>query len=452
MPDHPVPSAALPLSRESMAQVASRSLEVARQRGASDAEVEVSAAVGQAVTVRRGEVETVEYNRDKGMGITVYFGQRRGNASTSDLSPEAVERTVEAACAIARHTAEDDAAGLPEEAELFHGASPDLDLFHPWGLTVEEAIEIARVAEARALAVDRRITNSEGATVSAYDSDFVLANSRGFTGGFPSSKASIGCSVVAEDAGGMQRDYWYTSHRDPARLESAESVGRTTGERAVRRLGGRRLPTTEAPVIFEANVAGSLLSHFVSAASGSSLYRRSSFLLDSLGRPVFAPVLEIVEDPFLPGEMASAPFDAEGVATQRRTVVEAGVLKGYFLSTYSARKLGSKTTGNAGGNHNLVVKPGELDLDGLVKRMGRGLLVTELMGQGVNPVTGDYSRGAAGFWVEGGEIRFPVEEVTIAGNLLDMYRGIQAVGRDVLIRGSKQTGSILIDRVTIAGD
>lgn len=452
MPDHPVPSAALPLSREAMAAVAHRALEVAKSRGASDAEVEVSAAVGQGVTVRRGEVETVEYNRDKGLGITVFFGRRRGNASTSDLSPEAVQRTVEAACAIARHTSEDEAAGLPEEGRLYRGDPPDLDLFHPWGLTVEEAIEIARRSEAAALGVDRRITNSEGATVSAYDSDFVLANTRGFSGGFPSSKASISVSVVAEDAGGMQRDYWYTSHRDPSRLEDAEHVGRVAGERAVRRLGGRRLPTTEAPVLFEANVAGSLLSHFVSAASGSSLYRRSSFLLDRLGTPVFSPVVEIREEPHRPGEMASTFFDAEGVATQPRMVVEGGVLRGWFLSSYSARKLGLETTGNAGGNHNLLLAPGDLDFEALMKRMGRGLVVNELMGQGVNPVTGDYSRGAAGFWVEDGEIQFPVEEVTIAGNLVDMYKGITAIGNDVLVRGSKQNGSILVDRLTIAGD
>lgn len=452
MPDHPVPCAALPLSSEAMAEVARRALAVATSRGASDAEVEVSAAIGQAVTVRRGEVETVEYNRDKGMGITVYFGQRRGNASTSDLSPEAVERTVEAACAIARHTAEDEAAGLPQERRLYRGTPPDLALFHPWSLTVEESIEIARRTEAAALAVDKRITNSEGATVSAYDSDFILANTRGFLGGFPGSKASVQCGVVAEEGGGMQRDYWYTTHRDPSRLEDAERVGRTAGERAVRRLGGRRLPTTEAPVLFDANIAGSLLGHFVAAASGSSLYRQSSFLLGKLGEPIFAPLVDIVEDPHLPGEMASSYFDAEGVATARRNLVEGGVLRGWFLSSYSARKLGLETTGNAGGNHNLLVKPGELGFDALVKRMGRGLLVTELMGQGVNPVTGDYSRGAAGFWVEGGEIRFPVEEVTIAGNLLDMFRGIVAIGNDVLVRGSKQTGSILVDRLTIAGD
>jgi PmbA protein len=450
MPDHPV--ASLPLSRESMADVARRSLEIARNRGASDAEVEVSAAVGQSVTVRRGEVETVEYNRDKGLGITVYFGQRRGNASTSDLSPEAVERTVEAACAIARHTAADEAAGLPDADRLYPGEAPDLDLFHPWGLSVEDAIEIARRTEAAALAVDKRISNSEGGTVSAYDTDFILANTRGFLAGFANSKASISCGVVAEDAGGMQRDYWYTTHRDPKRLETPEAVGRLAGERTVRRLGGRRLRTTEAPVLFDANVAGSLISHFVSAASGSSLYRRSSFLLDRLGTPVFSPQVEIFEDPHRPGELASSYYDAEGVATSARTVVAAGVLNGWFLSTYSARKLGLQTTGNAGGNHNLIVKPGEHDLDGLVKKMGRGLLVTEMMGQGVNPVTGDYSRGAAGFWVENGEIRFPVEEVTIAGNLLDMFRGIQAVGRDVLVRGSKHTGSILIDKMIIAGD
>jgi PmbA protein len=450
MPDTPV--ATLPLTRDAMAEVARQSLDFAKARGASDAEVEVSAAIGQSVTVRRGEVETVEYNRDKGLGITVYFGQRRGNASTSDLSRDAVERTVAAACAIASHTAEDDAAGLPGAEELFRGEPPDLDLFHPWGLTVEEAIEIARRTEAAALAVDRRITNSEGGTVSAYDTDFILANTRGFLSGYANSKASVSCGVVAEDAGGMQRDYWFTTHRDPNRLEDAEIVGRKAGERTVRRLGGRRLATVEAPVLFDANIASSLIGHFVSAASGSSLYRRSSFLLDRFGTPVFSPEVEIYEDPHLPGELASSYYDAEGVTTHARKLVDAGVLKGWFLSTYSARKLGLQTTGNAGGNHNLILKPGPHDLDALVKLMGRGLLVTELMGQGVNTVTGDYSRGASGFWVEGGEIRFPVEEVTIAGNLLDIFRGISAVGRDVLVRGSKHTGSILVDKMTIAGD
>jgi PmbA protein len=435
-----------------MSDVARRALETAKRLGASDAEIEVSAAVGQSVTVRRGEVETVEYNRDKGMGITVYFGRRRGNASTSDLGAEGVDKTVEAACAIARHTAEDPAAGLPDEARLYRGKAPDLELYHPWGLTVEDAIEIAKRCEAAGLAVDKRITNTDGATVSSYDSDFILANTRGFLDGFATSKASLSCSVVAEDKGGMQRDYWYSTHRDPGALETAEAVGRKAGERTVRRLGARRLPTGEMPVLFDANVAGSLLGHFVQAASGSSLYRHASFLEGKLGTEVFAPHVRISEEPHLRGEMASAFYDAEGVATTPRVVVDGGVLKGWFLSSYSGRKLGLPTTGNAGGNHNLLLAPGELDFDGLLRKMGRGFLVTEMMGQGVNAVTGDYSRGASGFWVEGGEIRFPVEEVTIAGNLRDVFRGIVATGRDILVRGSRQSGSILVERMTIAGD
>jgi PmbA protein len=435
-----------------MTDVARHALAVAKRLGASDAEVEVSAAIGQGVTVRRGEVETVEYNRDKGLGITVYFGQRRGNASTSDLGNDGVEKTVEAACAIARHTAEDSAAGLPEEALLFRGPSPDLDLYHPWGLTVEEAIDLAKRTEAAGLAVDRRITNSEGATVSAYDADFVLANSRGFLDGFPTSKASLSCSVVAEDKSGMQRDYWYSNERDPKALESAETVGRKAGERTVRRLGAKRLPTGEVPVLFDATIAASLLGHFVQAASGSSLYRHVSFLENQLGTAVFAPHIRISEDPHLRGGMASGFFDAEGVTTTPRLVVDGGVLKGWFLSTYSGHKLGLPTTGNAGGNHNLILAPGDLDFEGLLRKMGRGFLVTDLMGQGVNAVTGDYSRGAAGFWVEGGEIRYAVEEVTIAGNLANMFKGIVACGRDVLVRGSRQSGSILLDRMTIAGD
>ncbi|QJR14709.1 metalloprotease PmbA [Usitatibacter palustris] len=452
MPDTNLASAALPLSRDAMAQTARRSLEIAKACGASDAEAEISAAVGQSVTVRRGEVETVEYNRDKGLGITVFFGTRRGNASTSDLSDDAIRRTVEAACAIARHTAADEFAGLPDVDRLWKGEAPDLGLFHPWGLSVEASIEIARETEAAALAVDKRITNTEGATVSAHDADFILANSRGFFGGYPTSRASIGVSVIAEDKAGMQRDYWYTSHRDFKQLERGPDVGRVSGQRAVSRLGSRRLPTGDVPVLFDANISGSLLGSFVGAASGSSLYRRSSFLLDKLDTAIFAPHVQILEDPHQHGEMASAYFDGEGVSTVKRNVVEDGVLKGWFLSTYSSRKLGLPTTGNAGGNHNLVLAPGEHDQAGLLKLMGRGLLVTELLGQGVNPVTGDYSRGAAGFWVEGGEIKYPVEEVTIAGNLLDMYRGIVACGRDVLVRGSKQCGSILVDRMTIAGE
>jgi PmbA protein len=451
MPDTPVPPA-LPLDHAALEAASLRALELARGLGASDADAESSASVGQSVTVRLGEVETVEYNRDKALSVTVYFGQRRGNASTSDLSDDAIRRAVEAACAIARHTAPDDAAGLPEAARLYRGAAPGLDLWHPWDLSVERAIEIARETEDAARGVDARITNSEGATVSSWDADFVFANSLGFVGGFPSSRASIGCGVLASEGGAMQRDYWYTAERDPARLEPAQAVGRRAGERALRRLGARRVATTEAPVLFEANVAGSLIGHFVSAASGSNLYRRSSFLVDAAGKAIFAPHVVLDEQPHTPGGMASGWFDAEGVATQPRRVIDAGVLTGYFLSTYSGRKLGLATTGNAGGSHNLVLRPGEDDLAGLVRRMGRGLLVTEMMGQGVNPVTGDYSRGAVGFWVEDGEIRYPVEEVTIAGNLLEMYRGIVATGRDVLVRGARSTGSILVERMTIAGD
>ena len=451
MPDTPTVQA-LPLDRAALESAALRALDLARARGASDAEAESSASIGQSVTVRLGEVETVEYNRDKALAITVYFGRRRGNASTSDLSAESISRTVDAACAIARHTAPDEAAGLPDADRLYRGVAPGLDLFHPWNLPVEAAIALARETEDAARAVDPRITNSEGATVSSWDADFVFANSLGFVGGFPSSRASIGCGVLAAQGDAMQRDYWYTSERDPAHLEAAVAVGRRAGERAVRRLGARRVTTAEVPVLFEANVAGSLIGHFVSAASGSSLYRRSSFLIDAAGTPVFSPVVNLDEEPHLPGGMASGWFDGEGVATKPRRVVDAGVLTGYFLSTYSARKLGLETTGNAGGSHNLVLVPGKEDFEGLVRAMGRGLVVTELMGQGVNPVTGDYSRGAVGFWVDGGEIRYPVEEVTIAGNLREMYQGIAAVGRDVLVRGSRSTGSILVGRMTVAGN
>jgi PmbA protein len=451
MPDISV-ATPLPLEREALQSAALRALELAREKGASDADAEASASVGQSVTVRLGEVETVEYNRDKALAVSVYFGQRRGNASTSDLSDDSIARTVEAACAIARHTAPDEAAGLPDEDRLYRGSAPDLDLSHPWGLAVDAAIAIARETEDAARAVDSRITNSEGATVSSWDADFAFANSRGFVGGFPSSRSSIGCGVIATQGEAMQRDYWYTSERDPARLESAIAVGRRAGERVLRRLGARQVATAEVPVLFEANVAGSLIGHFVSAASGSSLYRRSSFLIDAAGTPVFSPLVDLQENPHIPGAMASGWFDGEGVATQARGVVERGVLTGYFLSTYSARKLGLATTGNAGGSHNLALGPGEEDFAGLVRLMGRGLVVTELMGQGINPVTGDYSRGAVGFWVEGGEIRYPVEEVTIAGNLKDMFRGIVAVGRDVLVRGSRSTGSILVDRMTVAGN
>jgi PmbA protein len=432
-------------------EIAADILKYARAQGASAAESEVSEGVGQTVTVRCGEVETIEYNRDKGIGVTVYFGKRRGHASTSDFSSQAVHATVDAAISIARFTASDDFAGLADEALLARDI-PELDLFHPWDLPVERAIEMAQACESAAFGVDKRVDNSEGATVSLQHSHFAYGNSLGFLGGYPSSRHWVSCAVIAGKGDEMQRDDWYTSARNADELDAPELVGRTAGERAVRRLGARKIATTQAPVLFEAPVAATLLGHFVSAVSGGSLYRKSSFLVDSIGREIFAPQVVITEDPHIRRGSASSPFDEEGVATQRRSVVESGVLKGYFLGSYSARKLGMQTTGNAGGCHNLRLADTGEDFTALLRKMGRGLLVTELMGQGINMVTGDYSRGAAGYWVENGELAYPVQEITIAGNLKDIFRGIAASGTDVLMRGSKHCGSILIERMTIAGD
>jgi PmbA protein len=403
----------------------------------------VSEGHGLSVMVRKGAVDTIEHNRDKGIGVTVYMGERpsarRGHASTSDFSAAALERTVQAALAIARHTAPDDCAG-PPEGELLARATPDLDLYHPWALEVDEAVGIARRCEAAAFALSPKVRKSEGATVSAQHAQFVFANSLGFMGGFPTSRHSLSLSVIAEDRGGMQRDDWYSEARVPGRLARAEALGRYAGERALARLGARRIGTRQAPVLFEAPLAAGLLGSFVSAASGGNLYRKASFLADALGRQVFARGI------------ASAPFDDEGVATQARSVVRDGVLQGYFLGCYSARKLGLRSTGSAGGNHNLVLHSRGPDLRGMLRELGRGLLVTELLGHGVNLVTGDYSRGAAGYWVEGGEIAHPVEEITIAGNLKDMFLGIASVGGDVLVRGSRACGSILVQNMTIAGE
>jgi PmbA protein len=432
-------------------QLARDVLDYAAQRGASAAETEVSEGVGQTVTVRRGEVETIEYNRDKGIGVTVYLGKQRGHASTTDFTPQAVRDTVDAALSIARFTAADDCAGLADEEMLARGI-PDLDLWHPRDLPVERAIELAQACEAAGFAVDKRLTNSEGATVSTQGSHFIYGNSLGFLDGFPSSRHGVWCALIAGKNDEMQRDDWYETSRDAADLLDTASVGRRAGERAVRRLGARKIATAQAPVLFEAPVAASLLGHFVSAVSGGNLYRKSSFLLDSAGTQVFAPAVNVSELPHLPKGLASAPFDEEGVATHPREVVRGGVLQGYFLGSYSARKLGLKSTGNAGGNHNLVLRDTGSDFRGLLKTMGEGLLVTELLGHGINPVTGDYSRGAAGFWVERGEIAYPVQEITVAGNLKDIFRGIVAVGTDVVCRGSRQCGSILVERMTIAGD
>jgi PmbA protein len=376
---------------------------------------------------------------------------RRGHASTSDLSRPAIEQTVDAALAIARETAEDDAAGLPD-AQRLAVDPPDLDLFHPWDLTSEEAIEIARRCEAAAFAASKKIRNSEGATLSTQQSQFVLANSHGFMAGYPGSRHYLSCAVIAEEKGLMQRDDWYSSARVPGQIADPVALGRYAGERAAARLGARKIATCRAPVLFEAPAAIGLLGHFVSAVTGGNLYRKTSFLLDSLGKPVFAPIVRIEERPLEPQGSASTPFDDEGVATRPRVIVDDGTLQGYFLSSYSARKLGMATTGNAGGHHNLVVRSAGPDFAGMLREMGRGLLVTELLGHGINMVTGDYSRGAAGYWVENGEIRFPVEEITIAGNLKDMFRSIAVIGSDVLVRSGRSCGSILVEGMTIAGD
>jgi PmbA protein len=431
-------------------EIATDILKYARKRGATDCATDVSEGFGQSIAVRRGEVDTIEYNRDKGIGVTVYLGQQRGYASTSDFSKKALKATVDAALSIARFTAPDPCAGLADAALMAHDC-PDLDLFHPWNIEVDEAIALARRCEQAAFAVSPKITNSEGAQTSIQQSQFASANSRGFLGGYATSRHGLLCSVIAGEGDAMQREYWYDSRRDAAELMSPEDVGRLAGERALARLGAKKIRTCEVPVIFEAPLAVTLLGNFVQAASGGALYRKSSFLLDSLGQPVFSPVVSIAERPHLPKAFGSSYFDSDGVATQDREVVVDGVLQGYFLSAYSARKLGMETTGNAGGSHNLRVKAGDEDLAGLVRRMERGLLVTELLGHGVNYVTGDYSRGAAGFWVDKGRIKHAVEEVTIAGNLAEMFRHIVAVGNDALPRGAKHCGSVLIERMKVAG-
>jgi PmbA protein len=444
-----------PHTQDQLAELVSEVLTIARQRGASDCAAEVSEGSGLTVSVRKGQVETVEQNRDKSLGVTVYLGQRKGHASTSDFSRSALQDTVQAALDIARYTAEDECAGLPDD-EMIERAPRDLDLFHPWCLEVQPAIELARRAEGAAFALAPAISNSEGASVTAQHSQFMLANSRGFLGGYPYSRHSFWVAPIAKHGQDMQRDDWYSSDRDPLRLAQPEAVGRYAAQRALARLGARKLSTRTCPVLFEAPLATGLLGSLVQALSGGALYRRSSFLLDSLGQQVLASHINLEESPHLLGAMGSAPFDEEGVRTHQRQIVKHGVIEAYFLSTYSARKLGMKTTGNAGGSHNLRMSS-ELTTAGddflaMLKRLDTGLLVTELMGQGVNYVTGDYSRGASGYWVENGVIQYPVEEVTIAGNLKQMLQQIVAIGADEMVRGTKKTGSILIESMTLAGN
>jgi PmbA protein len=440
------------LTEEDLESIIERALDEARARGASQAEAAVSQDTGLSVGVRLGEVETLEHQRDRSMGITVYFGQRKGSASTADFSPDAVGATVAKACSIARFTAEDAASGLADAA-LMTRAPLDLDLSHPWDVSADRAIEIAKSCEAAALQFDARINNSEGASLGTHQGLHVYGNTHGFVGGYPTTSHTLSCVVLAGTGEDMQRDYWYSSSRDWHELESAEAIGRESARRTIARLGPRRLTTRRAPALFVPEIARGLIGHFTAAIRGSSQYRQSSFLLNSVGQQVFPAGFSIAERPHIPKAMGSAPFDDEGVATQDRELVADGILTGYILSSYSARKLGLKTTGNAGGAHNLLVAPTLAGgADALLSQLGTGLLVTELMGQGVNMVTGDYSRGAAGFWVENGSIQYPVAEITIAGNLLEMLKGIAAVGDDVDVRGGTRVGSILLQEMTIAGE
>jgi PmbA protein len=440
------------LTESDLESIIERALQEARARGASQAEAAVSQDTGLSVGVRLGEVETLEHQRDRSMGITVYFGQRKGSASTADFSAEAVDATVAKACSIARFTAEDASSGLAD-AELMARAPKDLDLSHPWNVTADRAIEIARSCEAAALGFDSRINNSEGASVGTHQGLHVYGNTHGFVGGYPTTSHTVSCVVLAGTGEDMQRDYWYTSSRDWHELQDPEAVGRESARRTIARLGPRKISTRRAPVLFVPELARGLIGHFVAAVRGSSQYRQASFLLNSAGQQVFPANFSIAERPHLPKAMASAPFDDEGVATRDRELVAAGVLTGYILSSYSARKLGLQTTGNAGGSHNLIVAPTLTGgVPALLSRLGTGLLLTELMGQGVNTVTGDYSRGAAGFWVENGEIQFPVAEVTIAGNLRSMFLGLAEVGDDIDARGGVRVGSILVREMTIAGE
>jgi len=453
----PTTSQGFAYSREQFQQIVDDVLGMAKALGASDAGAEVSEGSGLSVSVRMGEVENVERNRDKSVGVSVYLGQRRGNASTSDFSHTALQQTVQAAYDIARFTAEDPAAGLPDAEDLATAeeVARELDLFHPWALDADTAAALARRTEDAALKLDKRITNSEGGAVSAQQSHFWAGNSRGFRGGYASSRHSLSVSPIAGKGAHMQRDYWYSSMRNALDLAAPEAVGRYAAERALSRLKSRKIATCEVPVLFESTVAAGLLGAFVQGTSGGALYRKASFLQDSLGKAVWADHIDVLEDPFERGAKGSAPFDDEGVRTRARQVVQGGVVQGYFLSSYSARKLDMKTTGHAGGSQNLrltsrLTQPGD-HLEEMLRKLHRGLFVTELMGQGVNYVTGDYSRGAAGYWVENGQIAFPVHEITIAGQLQHMLRSIVAVGTDTYNLGAKTIGSVLLDKMKIAG-
>lgn len=436
---------------EQLADISQRLLERAKAMGASQAEVSCSDERGLDVNVRLGEVETVESTRDRGIAVTVYFGQRKGSASTADLQDASLESTVAQACAIARHTEDDAAAGLAEAA-LMARAFPDLDGWHPWDLGADEALDLALACEAAGREADGRISNSDGASAATSQSLSVYANSHGFIGRERSSHHSVGCALIAGQGDGMQRDGWYSSALAREDLESAAAIGRRAAERTVARLQPRSMATAQMPVLYSPEVARSLIGSLLGAVSGGALYRRASFLLDSVGTRLFPDWFQVDELPLLRRGLRSSAFDGDGVATRNAALITDGVLQRYILGSYSARKLGLTTTGNAGGVHNLKVAANAGDLASIARQMGQGLLVTELMGQGVNGVTGDYSRGAGGFRVENGEISYPVDGITIAGNLKDMFASIEAVGSDVDRRSHVQVGSILVGRMTVAGN
>lgn len=431
-------------------QISKDMLEMAQKLGASQAEVGLHASIGLNVTVRLGEVETLEFNRDKAVGITVYAGQRKGSASTTDITAESLKSTVEAAYRLAKLTEPDPFAGLALSSEMAKDIK-NLDLYHPWDLHVDEAIKLAKTCEHHALAVDKKINNSDGATLSSSQSFHLYSNSHGFTGAYPTSRHSLSCMVIAQDLQGMERDYQFTVARKSSLLEKAENVGIEAANRALKRLNAKKLSTQRVPVLFHSSVAQGLIGHFLAAISGGRLFRKSTFLLDSLHKKIFQDNIHIYERPHIQVGMGSAPFDNDGVATKDKDLVKNGIIENYILSAYSARKLNMPNTGNAGGTHNVFIQPTHGGFDDLVKTMSRGLVVMELMGQGINLVTGDYSRGAAGFWVENGEIQYPVHEITIAGNLQNMFKQLVGVGSDIDKRGGIQTGSLLIEEMMLAG-
>ncbi len=434
-------------------EIAQKTLEMAKHLGATSAEVDLNEGLGSGVSVRKGEIENLEYNRDKGLSVTVYVGRRKGYASTSDLGEDAISDTVKASLSIAQFTAEDPFSGLAEPDQLATELG-DHDVYHPWDISTEDAIILARECEQAAFDVSSNIKNSEGASVSVQEGQFVYANSNDFIQGYPSTRHHISCSVTAGEGDQMQRDGWWSTARCADDMESAKTIGAIAGKRALKKVGAKKIRTTKVPVLFESTISAGVLRHFVSAVSGGNLYRQQSFLEGKVGESIFPDFLSIEEDPFIQRGLSSASFDNEGVRTKKRSVVTAGKLDGLFLSTYSARKLGLITTGNAGGSHNLFVRsPGAThDFSDLLKMMGTGFFVTDLLGHGTNMVTGDYSRGASGFWVENGEIAFPVQEVTVAGNLKEMFKSISAVGNDVLSRSSFQVGSLLVESMTVGGD